>query len=313
MGYEVPVEIDEDGIQYRQTPLSAEICTAAEVIPSQIGYDRFGGEDFLEGHILSIRLATKDSVASALSLDLSSLSGNVLRVDYETWAKPSEFDAANPALATYRREYIFAEETVIVAREVFLYALGPEYRYLHWEQDEGNHCNVIDAGLSPDSIQDLCNEIFSSHAEEIIEWLADEDVPDTWPPPFKALYAQVKSQQDREELEDQKREDEANNSVELIQFSTHCRIEFDTEKARLFADSLHGAHRLYATLSFAGEDEVELRSIRIHLWKKVQNLFGWKAIKESTISLPNKVSKSEAADVLRDALKDGRLVRAIQS
>jgi len=125
-------------LKYRRGPIPDALRASAMQAASQVGFDQFE-EFFLDGRILKMRWVHADSVRANFSTFLEPPCDfnpeEIVRVDWQTWAVPKSFTGKFEGAVVERVESIVVAAETLLADEIFTYGLGPEYNWLHWEEE----------------------------------------------------------------------------------------------------------------------------------------------------------------------------------
>ena len=193
---------DESKIDYVDEPISGSIKGLGDSVPRALGYDR-DAEQLLDSNVLDVRQVSAKSAAEQFGLDDEEFrqgEDSLVRVDYESWSAPNEFDPGAPEQVTYRREHVYVRYSVLDADEVFAYGLGREFNIELWESDEEKQGSPEEVQLPPGARKHLQSEIESEQRVEIAEWLdGDVDrIPAGLGEVMQALYKEI-AQKTRQE------------------------------------------------------------------------------------------------------------------
>ena len=128
----------------------------------------------LHSVVLDIRRVTADSVKEnypwVIDPSASLSPDDVVRVDWQTWAVPNNFNGTYEEAVVERAESIVVDIPTLLAREVFSYGLGPEYNWLSWQEFA-----APGGELRTEVFRALCDVIRGDWADRIREY-ADGDV-----------------------------------------------------------------------------------------------------------------------------------------
>lgn len=164
-------------IEYVDEPVTGldEGCT--DLVASDMGYD-MDAEQLLGSSVLNIRQVSVKSAAEQFGLDGEEFSqgkDSLIRVDYQSWSAPNEFNPEQPEQVTYRREHAYVRHSVLLAKEVVTYCLGRDFAIEGWENDDEKEGSPEEMQLPPDAREFLQAEIEREQRDCIAEWL-DGDV-----------------------------------------------------------------------------------------------------------------------------------------
>jgi len=190
------VEAVSEEFVYLQAPVPSELILAAETVPSDLGYDSDGGETYLAGKVLQVRWVCDDSTKHLLEVDLDDdcdYPATMLRVDYEAWALPGDFDVEDPDRVSYRKEHIYVRASVLRDCAVFLYGLGPEYGFDHWEQDIESQGTADEEGLPNEAVPLMVQHIEANFTAAIEDYLDESAIPKGLPKALQQVYRKVRT------------------------------------------------------------------------------------------------------------------------
>lgn len=201
---------DKSKIDYVDEPISGSIESLGDSVPQALGYD-WDAEQLLDSSVLDVRQVSAKSAAEQFGLDDEEFrqgEDSLIRVDYESWSAPNEFDPGAPEHVIYRREHVYVRYSVLDADEVFTYGLGREFNMELWEQDKEKGGSPEEVQLPPGAREDLQSKIESEQQESIAEWLDGDidSIPAGLGEVMQALYEKI-VQQPRPEQDDTEQDD----------------------------------------------------------------------------------------------------------
>lgn len=309
--------VDTSKIKYLKKSPGTEFLRAANNAPSGLMCIAGSGEIFLEGLVHKVRWITNKSAASQFGLDLSQASGNpgsVLRIDYEGWAMPAQFDPSDPENLICRREHIYVHRDVLLEANVSRYGLGPEFGFLHWQDDVEYETNIKKSAISDVAIQVLCEEVRSRYASRIVEYLEEEPMPKGLCKSMRDVYRQVVK-----ESNDRLREHRALQArISKVQSVKDIHFDLSNAKTSRVGTQAHLLVNAVGTPFFlvamfdeeaGGATAPSLRFIRATIARPTGIYF----TPLSKATIPFQVPQSTESDetLLLEALQDGRIIQAL--
>ena len=186
---------DESRIDYVDGPISGARDGWTDSVPSALGYD-WDAEQLLSSSVLDIKQVSARCAAEQFGLDDEEFRQGLdclIRVDYQSWAAPNEFDPEAPEHVVYRREHVYVRRSVLLAEEVFSYGLGREFDIELWESDEEKEGSPEEVRLPPGAREFLQSEIEREQREGIAEWLDGDvdNIPAGLGEAMQALYEEI--------------------------------------------------------------------------------------------------------------------------
>lgn len=174
---------DESKIEFEPDILTEAVRTLAQTVPAVMA-------SACEGVCLCSHLLKVQQVRTTQDAQLDPL----LRVDYEFWTTPDQFDAANPECVTYRREHLYIRASVLDSGELFVHGLGLEFGFEEWFNDNTIEGNPDEAGLPTEGYAALLQDVTENHLNAIAEYLVDdkEHLPQGIRQPMQQLYLATK-------------------------------------------------------------------------------------------------------------------------
>lgn len=293
-----PHAFGESKVVYLDATVPDELTLAAADVPSDLGYDSEEGETYLAGTVLQVSWVCDDSTKRLLEVDLDDdceYPATMLRVDYEAWALPGDFDAEAPDRVSYRREHIYVLASVLRDGAVFSYGLGPEYGFDLWEQDDYAQGTADEVGLPKDVISLMVQEIESNFYYQIEDYLDESSISRSWPKPIQQLYRKVRAAKKAKAAAyvQQQRSigDEINGA--LIELEPWVKLNDVTDGIRrLYIDSKTGHFRFILHLP---EDFVVGQPVIVKVTKaeRAFNLQGYRTVSVKELVCPIALRKRD--------------------
>lgn len=176
-------DFDESNIEFVTGALDETTKGLALSVPSVMGA-ACQDEAFLCGNLLQVRMVREKGGVPDDPL---------LRVDYEFWTLPDQFDPANPEQVIYRREHIYVRVSVLSDGDLYCVGLGPEYGFEEWNNDLTQEGCAQETNLPEEGYDELLAEINRNHRSSISEHLSfsDETAKAAIHPKMQAIYADI--------------------------------------------------------------------------------------------------------------------------
>lgn len=240
----------------------------------------------------------------------------LLRVDYEFWTKPNQFDAANPELVTYRREHLYVRRGVLENGELFFHGMGPEFCFEQWFQDDFIAGNPDVTALPEEGYAALLQEVTDSNLNAIAEYLVDYEsgLPQGIREDMLRLYhgAEIARRQADEDWEEQEARRVAERQLanptwdpQSLHFVQHTRAL----TLRLF--SLEKQFIWTASVSLLSGDSIS--SIKLSKGRKVPSPLDYVPVSKATVEAPCPIEYDNAETTLRTLFSSGWLSQQLET
>ena len=284
---------DESNIDYNPVELDESIRALVKTVPSVMGA-ACQEETYLCGDLLqvqSVRIKNAPSVEP------------FLRIDYEFWTTPCQFDAANPERVTHRREHIYIRTSVLENKSLFNHGLGQEYGFEEWLNDSTTEGSPEKTRLREEGYTVLLNETANNHRPAIAEHLLDSEglLPQGIRPAMQKLYYEVdKARKESERawaVEEEKRELERRQEsptwdLKSLVFTKHS----DSLTLRVYSREKQFIWTVTASLL----SDQECTLIEVTKGKKVPSPLLYVPIQKTTVQAPYPFKQNNAEKMLRD-------------
>ena len=283
---------------YLETPVSDELTLAAASVPLVLGFDRDEGEIYLTGNVLQISWVADESTKNVFGVQLDDdceYPATMLRLDYEAWALPGDFNAEAPDRLSYRREHIYVRASVLRDEEVYCYGLGPEYGFDHWAQDVCSQGSADEVSLPKDTIPLFVEEIENKFEYKIDEYLDESPIPKGLFRSLMALYRKTLASKKAKATADVHREQVIRDELsgQLIELDSLTTVNDITNGFRIiFIDSKTGHFRF--RLQFQAEfSENQPVTVTVSKAKRVYTVFNYKTVSEKELVCPIALQHNE--------------------
>lgn len=294
---------DESKIEFEPDTLTEAVRTLARTVPAVMA-------SACEGVCLCSHLLKVQQVRTTKNVQ----SDPLLRVDYEFWTTPDQFDAANPECVTYRREHLYVRASVLDSGELFVHGLGPEFGFEEWFNDNTIEGNSEEAGLPAEGYAALLQDVTENHLNAIAEYLVDdkERLPQGIRQPMQQLYiAAEKARRHTDKIwseQESKREAECQlanptwdpQSLHFVQHADELTLRlYSQEKQFIWT----------ASVSLLSDS----RSIRLSKGRKVSSPLNYVSVSKVTTDAPCPISPATAEAVMRELFMSGWLTQQMEN
>lgn len=240
----------------------------------------------------------------------------LLRVDYEFWTTPDQFDAANPERVTYRREHLYVRASVLGSGELFAHGLGPEFGFEEWFNDNTIEGNPEATGLPAEGYAALLQEVTDNHLNAIVEYLVDdeENLPQDIRQPMQQLYSAT--EKDRRHADKIWAEQESNREAER----QLAHPTWDSQSLHFVQHADELTLRLYSpekqfiwTASVSLLPGADSLSIGLSKGRKVPSPLNYVPVSKVTTKAPCPISPDIAEVVMRELFTSGWLGQQLKN
>lgn len=189
-------EIDASDFIYSDNTPGDEIWAAAERNAAQALCEEWN-EEILYSKVLNVRWLDEAKAQALFSKYLEPKdplkSDEILRVDWEAWVVPREFNGKFEEAIIHRVQSACIDRSSLLCGEVRTYGLGPEYNYLWSETDPFDV--VSTQNVPEEAIAKLVLLARNNWRDYIGEWL-DEEFIESLSQPFRDLACEIRNEKD---------------------------------------------------------------------------------------------------------------------
>lgn len=238
------------------------------------------------------------------------LSDPLLRVDYEFWTMPNDFDAAKPERVTYRREHLYVRVSVLKRGELFVCGLGPEYGFEEWFSDKNIVGDPKQTRLPEDGYAAMLQEITENHLNAIADYMVDdeESMPQGISLAMQHLYSateRTRRQANNVIAEQASRREAERQQAQPTWDPTSLHFVWHAEKLtlRLFSPERQFIWTASASPQYGGSN----LTIELSKGRKVPSPLNYVPVSKATIKAPCLISPESAESELLELFESGWL------
>ena len=297
-------DFDEAKIEFEPETPAESIWALAKTVPGVMA-STLEDETSLTGKLLQVQqVLTADAKQDSL-----------LRVDYEFWTAPDQFDAGNPERVTYRREHIYVRVSVLSKGELFLRSLGPEFGFEEWFQDDCTEGNPAETRLPQEGYAALLHQVSANHLNAIAEYLVDgeQSPPRGIREDMQHLYnaTEIARRQADKAWEKQENRREAERQLSNPKWDPQS-LHFIEHDEKLTLRLLSPAREFIWTASVAFPPEGLNSSIALSKGKKVPSPLLYVPVSKATVEVPFHITQDNAETTLRELFTSGWLAHQME-